>query len=239
RRHVIHEDEFVTRVVAEHAVGGAAARSARAARRQQRADRADADARERCATKERASVETRPVDLRRVYLGNVLRRFGSLVGLWHDTLSSDRGSHPCGAHPPLYFPRIYSSVKHFVWTFPGRQENSCTDGSSGRAIPRGDGPSVRSAAPRRAPAQRSGPSRRGAGGALRPAQAAAHAQSRRARAAAVQPRERARGPMSELRFNELRGEEVVYAIHRQDRTFLPDREHCPLDPTKPGAPETE
>ena len=45
--------------------------------------------------------------------------------------------------------------------------------------------------------------------------------------------------MSELRFNELRGEEVAYAIHRQDRTFLPDREHCPLDPTKPGGPQTE
>ncbi|HUA76008.1 MAG TPA: galactose-1-phosphate uridylyltransferase [Solirubrobacteraceae bacterium] len=45
--------------------------------------------------------------------------------------------------------------------------------------------------------------------------------------------------MSELRFNDLRGEQVVYAIHRQDRTFLPDREHCPLDPTKPGGPETE
>ncbi len=45
--------------------------------------------------------------------------------------------------------------------------------------------------------------------------------------------------MSELRFNELRGEQVVYAIHRQDRTFLPDREHCPLDPTRPGGPPTE
>jgi UDPglucose--hexose-1-phosphate uridylyltransferase len=45
--------------------------------------------------------------------------------------------------------------------------------------------------------------------------------------------------VSELRFNELRGEHVVYAIHRQDRTFLPDRAHCPLDPTKPGGPETE
>jgi UDPglucose--hexose-1-phosphate uridylyltransferase len=45
--------------------------------------------------------------------------------------------------------------------------------------------------------------------------------------------------MSELRFNELRGEQVVYAIHRQDRTFLPDREHCPLDPTRPGGPTTE
>ena len=45
--------------------------------------------------------------------------------------------------------------------------------------------------------------------------------------------------MSEERFNELRGEQVAYAIHRQDRTFLPDRAHCPLDPTKPGGPETE
>ena len=32
----------------------------------------------------------------------------------------------------------------------------------------------------------------------------------------------------ELRFNELRGEDVVYAPHRQDRTFLPAREDCPL-----------
>lgn len=45
--------------------------------------------------------------------------------------------------------------------------------------------------------------------------------------------------MSEERFNELRGEPVVYAIHRQDRTFLPAREHCPLDPTRPGGPQTE
>jgi UDPglucose--hexose-1-phosphate uridylyltransferase len=45
--------------------------------------------------------------------------------------------------------------------------------------------------------------------------------------------------VSEQRFNELRGEQVVYAIHRQDRTFLPAREHCPLDPTRPGGPETE
>ncbi len=45
--------------------------------------------------------------------------------------------------------------------------------------------------------------------------------------------------MSEKRFNELRGEPVVYAIHRQDRTFLPDRAHCPLDPSRPGGPETE
>jgi UDPglucose--hexose-1-phosphate uridylyltransferase len=45
--------------------------------------------------------------------------------------------------------------------------------------------------------------------------------------------------VSELRFNELRGEPVDYAIHRQDRTFLPDRAHCPLDPTRPNGPETE
>jgi UDPglucose--hexose-1-phosphate uridylyltransferase len=45
--------------------------------------------------------------------------------------------------------------------------------------------------------------------------------------------------LSELRFNELRGEPVAYAIHRQDRTFLPDRDHCPLDPTRPGGPSTE
>jgi UDPglucose--hexose-1-phosphate uridylyltransferase len=37
--------------------------------------------------------------------------------------------------------------------------------------------------------------------------------------------------MSEQRFNELRGEEVVYAIHRQGRTFLPPEDHCPLCPT--------
>jgi UDPglucose--hexose-1-phosphate uridylyltransferase len=45
--------------------------------------------------------------------------------------------------------------------------------------------------------------------------------------------------VSEQRFNELRGEQVVYAIDRQERTFLPDRADCPLDPTKPGAPPTE
>jgi UDPglucose--hexose-1-phosphate uridylyltransferase len=45
--------------------------------------------------------------------------------------------------------------------------------------------------------------------------------------------------MSELRYDQLRGEAVVYAIHRQERTFLPAREHCPLDPTRPGGPQTE
>ena len=45
--------------------------------------------------------------------------------------------------------------------------------------------------------------------------------------------------MTELRFNELRGEHVVYAIHRQERTFLPNAADCPLCPTKPGGPVTE
>jgi UDPglucose--hexose-1-phosphate uridylyltransferase len=45
--------------------------------------------------------------------------------------------------------------------------------------------------------------------------------------------------MSLTRFNELRAEEVVYALQRQDRTFLPAEDHCPLDPTRPGRPPTE
>ncbi len=45
--------------------------------------------------------------------------------------------------------------------------------------------------------------------------------------------------MSELRYNELRGEQVDYAIHRQERTFLPPRDHCPLCPTRPGGAQTE
>jgi UDPglucose--hexose-1-phosphate uridylyltransferase len=45
--------------------------------------------------------------------------------------------------------------------------------------------------------------------------------------------------MSLTRFNELRAEEVVYAVQRQDRTFLPAEDHCPLDPTRPGRPPTE
>jgi UDPglucose--hexose-1-phosphate uridylyltransferase len=45
--------------------------------------------------------------------------------------------------------------------------------------------------------------------------------------------------VSERRLNELRGEEVVYAVHRQHRTYRPDAEECPLCPTRPGGPETE
>jgi UDPglucose--hexose-1-phosphate uridylyltransferase len=45
--------------------------------------------------------------------------------------------------------------------------------------------------------------------------------------------------VSERRFNELRGEEVAYAVDRQDRTFLPAEGLCPLCPSRPGEPETE
>ncbi|HUB35841.1 MAG TPA: galactose-1-phosphate uridylyltransferase [Solirubrobacteraceae bacterium] len=45
--------------------------------------------------------------------------------------------------------------------------------------------------------------------------------------------------MSELRYEELRGEEVVYAVDRQRRTFLPPADHCPLCPTRPGGEPTE
>lgn len=45
--------------------------------------------------------------------------------------------------------------------------------------------------------------------------------------------------MSSRRHNELRDEQVVYAIQRQDRTFLPAADQCPLDPTRPGHPPTE
>ncbi len=46
-------------------------------------------------------------------------------------------------------------------------------------------------------------------------------------------------PRTGQRRNELRDEQVVYAIHRQDRTFLPAREHCPLCPTRTGGEKTE
>jgi UDPglucose--hexose-1-phosphate uridylyltransferase len=46
-------------------------------------------------------------------------------------------------------------------------------------------------------------------------------------------------PRTGQRFNELRGEQVDYAIDRQERTFLPPRDHDPLDPTLPGREPTE
>ena len=45
--------------------------------------------------------------------------------------------------------------------------------------------------------------------------------------------------MSELRYNPLLGEWTATATHRQDRTFLPPPDFCPLCPTKPGGFPTE
>lgn len=45
--------------------------------------------------------------------------------------------------------------------------------------------------------------------------------------------------MNELRWDPTLGEWVAYATHRQDRTFLPPAEYCPLCPTKPGGFPTE
>lgn len=45
--------------------------------------------------------------------------------------------------------------------------------------------------------------------------------------------------MSELRWNPLLGEWVATATRRQDRTFLPPADYCPLCPTKPGGFPTE
>lgn len=45
--------------------------------------------------------------------------------------------------------------------------------------------------------------------------------------------------MSELRWNPLYGEWVVTATHRQDRTFLPPADFCPLCPTRTGGFPTE
>lgn len=45
--------------------------------------------------------------------------------------------------------------------------------------------------------------------------------------------------MSELRWNPILREWVVTATHRQDRTFLPPADYCPLCPTRPGGFPTE
>ena len=45
--------------------------------------------------------------------------------------------------------------------------------------------------------------------------------------------------MSELRWNPLMGEWVATATHRQERTFLPPADFCPLCSTKPGGFPTE
>lgn len=41
--------------------------------------------------------------------------------------------------------------------------------------------------------------------------------------------------MSELRWHPILEEWVITATHRQDRTFLPPDDYCPLCPTKPGS----
>ncbi len=43
-------------------------------------------------------------------------------------------------------------------------------------------------------------------------------------------------PEAGLRWDALRGEWVVIAAQRQDRTFLPPSDECPLDPSRPGRP---
>jgi UDPglucose--hexose-1-phosphate uridylyltransferase len=45
--------------------------------------------------------------------------------------------------------------------------------------------------------------------------------------------------MSELRRHPFLGEYVVTATHRQDRTFFPPPDYCPLCPTRPGGIATE
>lgn len=45
--------------------------------------------------------------------------------------------------------------------------------------------------------------------------------------------------MSELRWNPILEEWVITATHRQDRTFLPPKDFCPLCPTKKGRFPTE
>lgn len=46
-------------------------------------------------------------------------------------------------------------------------------------------------------------------------------------------------PHPHMRWHPLRREWVVYAAHRQNRTFLPPPEYDPLSPTKPGGFPTE
>jgi UDPglucose--hexose-1-phosphate uridylyltransferase len=39
---------------------------------------------------------------------------------------------------------------------------------------------------------------------------------------------------SMIRYDQLRGEWVIIARHRQDRTYMPPADHCPFDPSAPG-----
>src|SRR5215218_596665 len=53
--------------------------------------------------------------------------------------------------------------------------------------------------------------------------------------------DRIHGPPSvtERRYDPVSGEWRMFAGHRQDRTFLPTDEFCPLCPTREGHPPTE
>src|SRR3954469_9264427 len=53
------------------------------------------------------------------------------------------------------------------------------------------------------------------------------------------PSGRTRVHMSELRYHPFLDQWVITATHRQDRTFLPPADYCPLCPTKPGGFPTE
>lgn len=44
---------------------------------------------------------------------------------------------------------------------------------------------------------------------------------------------------STMRFDVLTGEWVAIAAHRQDRTYMPPADHCPLCPTQPGREPSE
>ena len=45
--------------------------------------------------------------------------------------------------------------------------------------------------------------------------------------------------MTERRYDPVTGEWRMFARQRQDRTFLPPEEFCPLCPTKEGGAPTE
>lgn len=53
------------------------------------------------------------------------------------------------------------------------------------------------------------------------------------------PAELGKVEMSELRWHPFLEQWVITATHRQDRTFLPPKDYCPLCPTKPGGFPTE
>ena len=55
----------------------------------------------------------------------------------------------------------------------------------------------------------------------------------------AEPLQSGRRGSNQLRWDPTLEEWVAYATHRQDRTFLPPKEYCPLCPTEPGGYPTE